>query len=659
MQRKISIIFLLSIFFLLASGTAEVGIEKNVIPGKIIIQFSSAERQSSSITTLANKFEYAGLEAEKWLSKELGIWLLSFDPERSSQRMLLNKLKKEQMLANAQFDHYLSLRETIPDDTRFDEQWALQNTGQAGGIPGSDIDATLSWDVSVNTGASVLGDTIVMAIVDDGFSMGHEDMVYWKNRQEIPNNGIDDDNNGYKDDYDGWNAYYSSGYIQPKDHGQHVAGIAGAKGNNGKGVCGVNWNGLVMTVAGSSDVESTVVEAYSYVYTNRVLYDQTNGAKGAFVVVTNSSFGIDYGNPDDFPIWGAMYDSLGSLGILSVAATTNGPWNVDDLGDVPTSFTTEFLVSVTNTTNKDEKNLGAGWGPTSIDLGAPGKGILSTRIPNTYGFKSGTSMAAPQVTGSIALMYSAADEAFMQRYEEEPELIALFMKGLLLDGVDTLPGFDTLCLTGGRLNVNNAIQKLINPRIGLPVDTLRVNIAPDSIKEDTITISNLLGFDLPYEAVIQNIPSWVSHNTPVGILQGNGTEDLLFSFDATGYDFGTYYCEMTFTDIAGMINTLVIEMEVSDPQSTDEYGFNSLALNCFPNPFSSTLNIGIDIKNPGDYLFNIYSLTSELVYSELKYLSAMQHHIKWNGDDLSPGIYFIQISGKDVSESLRVIKANH
>lgn len=664
MHRRVIAIFLLSVVLLLASGTTDLSIEKDVIPGKVLVQFSKVDRQASIVSSLESKYEYTGLKAEKCLSEQLGIWLLSFDTKRSSQRILLNRLKRESLVENAQFEHYMSLRENIPDDTQFEDQWALKNTGQSSGIPGSDIDATFAWDVSTNTGVSIMGDTLVMAIVDDGFSLGHEDMLYWKNRQEIPNNGVDDDNNGYEDDYDGWNAYYGSGYIQPKDHGQHVAGIAGARGNNGKGVCGVNWNAYVMPVAGSSQEESTVVEAYAYVYNMRLLYDQTNGMKGAYVVVTNSSFGVDYGNPDDYPIWEAMYDSLGSLGILSVAATTNGPWNVDDLGDIPTSFPTDFLIGVTNTTNKDEKNLGAGWGPASIDLGAPGKGILSTRIPNTYGYKTGTSMAAPQVTGSIALMFSAADEAFMQRYAEEPEVLALFMKDLLLDGVDTLPGFDTLCVSGGRLNVNNAIRKLINPHIGLPMDTLRVFMAPDSIREDTLTITNLLGIELPYEAEIQAMPSWISYSTPTGLLAPNGTEELIFLFDATAYAYGKYYCEVVFTDIAGMMHTLVIEMDLSDPQSTQEYGLREISLNCFPNPFETRINISVDLDKPGDYLLNIYSISGKLVYSSMEYLSRFESRIEWDGsdregNDLPSGIYIIQVMGNESGDNLRVIKSAH
>ena len=663
MYRKLSLIFLLPVLLLLASGSAEEKIERSAIPGQLIIQFHDQRNQELSIYTLERTFSFAGLSREKCLSKQLGIWLVSYDTKSVSDLLLLKQIRKNGFLANAQFNHRISLRELIPNDPEFPNQWALKNTGQSQGIIDADIDATDAWDTGVNSGASILGDTIVMAIVDDGFAMGHEDMNYWKNRQEIPNNGVDDDNNGYVDDYDGWNAYYSSGYIQPKDHGQHVAGIAGARGNNGVGVCGVNWNGRVMCVAGSSDEESVVVEAYGYVYKMRSLYNETNGAKGAYVVVTNSSFGVDFGNPDDYPIWGAMYDSLGSLGILSVASTMNGPWNVDVTGDVPTNFTTDFMIGVTNTTNKDIKNLGAAWGTVSIDLGAPGKGIMSTRIPNTYGYLTGTSMSSPQVTGSIALMFSVADEAFMQRYSEEPEMIAVFIKNLVLDGVDPLPGFDTLCVSGGRLNVNNAIQKLINPRIGLPFDTLRITVAPDSSKHDSIVINNLVGFELPYEAAIENMPGWISFNPSSGILSGSGTQDMIFNFDASGLSIGVYSCELIYTDVAGMIIPLIIEMDVSPPQGIGDILDTPVAsLQCFPNPFRSELNILADIQEESALTISIFSISGQMIKSWDEKGVRGTYHITWDGEwqghSLAPGIYIVHLRAKGISESIRVIK-NH
>ncbi|MEN8224245.1 MAG: S8 family peptidase [Bacteroidota bacterium] len=659
MNRKISFILVISLIIFLGSGTAVEKLEEHIVPGKMIIQFREAGNQNVSLHSVEETFTFVELKFEKCLSAQLGIWLVSYDVQNAiSDRMLLRQLKRNACISNAQFEHYISLREVIPDDTEFVNQWALMNTGQNGGVTDADIDATDAWEISVNNGTSVLGDTLVMAIVDDGFAMGHDDMNYWKNRQEVPNNGVDDDNNGYIDDYDGWNAYYSSGYIQPKDHGQHVAGIAGARGNNALGVCGVNWNGRVMTVCGSSTIESTVVEAYGYVYKMRSLYDETNGQKGAYVVVSNCSFGVDLGDPEDFPVWGAMYDSLGGLGILNVAATTNAPNNVDLVGDVPTTFTTDHMIGVTNTTNEDKKNFGAGWGPVSIDLGAPGKGIISTRIPNTYGYKSGTSMAAPQVTGSIALMFSAADENFMNKYNEEPEFFAVFMKNILLDGADLLPGFDTLCVSGGRLNVHQAIQKLVNPRMDLSLDTLKVILAPDSVMEDTISITNLVGFELPYEAEIANIPSWVNYSTPVGVLPGNSLEELIFSFDAGGMSLGTYYCEMIITDVAGMPVSLVIEMEVGYPQSIRDEILNRSKLSCFPNPFSSDLNISIELSEPAAISLRLFSLNGQLIRSRDETLLNGLHTIRWDGmkHDGPPGVYILHVSGKDIDESVRLIK---
>ncbi len=99
----------------------------------------------------------------------------------------------------------------------------------------------------------------------------------------------------YVDDYDGWNAFAGNGEISVRSHGTKVAGIAGAIGNNGIGISGVGWNCKVMPVAGSSTFESTVVAAFSYVYKMRSLYEESNGEKGAYVVVTNGSFGVDFG----------------------------------------------------------------------------------------------------------------------------------------------------------------------------------------------------------------------------------------------------------------------------------------------------------------------------------------------------------------------------
>ncbi|MBP8754784.1 MAG: S8 family serine peptidase, partial [Chitinophagales bacterium] len=215
------------------------------------------------------------------------------------------------------------MRSTIPNDLSFPLQWNFYNDGTTGGIADADIDADEAWDITTG-GLTALGDSIVIAVIDDGFDINHLDLNFWKNYNEIPSNGIDDDGNGYIDDFNGWNVLTETDVLDEYLHGTHVSGIAGAKGNNGFGVTGVNWDVKIMAVSiGLAVYESNALEAYAYVFDQRKLYDETNGEKGAFVVVTNSSFGIDYQLPEDYPIWCAMYDSLGRLGILNAAATIN------------------------------------------------------------------------------------------------------------------------------------------------------------------------------------------------------------------------------------------------------------------------------------------------------------------------------------------------
>ncbi|MDN5350969.1 MAG: hypothetical protein PWQ54_2365, partial [Bacteroidales bacterium] len=339
------------------------------IPGEVMIQLKYGQNISEFIPWL----DQQGLAVKLELSKRLRIYLLEFEESRHNVSALIGNLQKQPAVSLAQANHVVALRESeenFPDDPFFENQWGFYNDGSGGGVEGADIDAVRAWDHTTG-GLTVLGDTIVVAVIDGGAYLQHEDLNFFKNHHEIPDNNIDDDNNGYVDDYDGWNAYNNSGSVPTSSHGTHVAGTVGAIGNNDMGVTGVNWNVKVMPIAGSSSIESTVVNAYSYVYEMRARYNETQGDSGAFIVATNASFGVDYGNPDNYPIWGAMYDSLGAIGVLNAGATANRSVNVDEQGDIPTAFESPWLITVTNTTNRDEKYSSAGYGLESIDLGAP------------------------------------------------------------------------------------------------------------------------------------------------------------------------------------------------------------------------------------------------------------------------------------------------
>jgi hypothetical protein len=314
----------------------------------------------------------------------------------------------------------------------------------------------------------------------------------WTNYNEIPGNGVDDDNNGYIDDIHGWNAYNSDGNIPSSGHGTHVAGIVGAKGNNASQVTGVNWNVKLMAIAGSTSQTSVALEAYGYALDQRILYDSTGGQLGAFVVATNSSFGIDYAdcNSGSYVFWNDMYNAMGQAGILSAAATMNNNSNVDVTGDVPTGCTSDWLIAVTNTTKYDTKNSGAAYGATSIDLGAPGTAILSTYTGGGTSILTGTSMASPHVAGAVGFMHAAMSYGFAQYYRNQPGDGALLIKQAILDGTDSLASLQGITVSGGRLNLYNSALIVSNTLASDSLDPNPVtNLQADTSVQYRITLT--------------------------------------------------------------------------------------------------------------------------------------------------------------------------
>lgn len=255
---------------------------QSYVEEKIIVQL----KPNVDINYFVSKHNYMNLSVEEPLWIELRIWLLNFNTAKRSHLEALNIIRNDMDVQFAQFNHYVTQRTITPNDPRFNEQWSLSNTGQTGGTVDADIDAPEARNITTG-GITATGDQIVIAVIDGGFDLNHEDLPFYKNTREIPNNGIDDDGNGYIDDYHGWNAYNMTGYIPVDYHGTHVAGIAASIGNNGKGISGVNWAAKIMPIAGLSSNEAIVVRAYRYAWKMRQIYNQTNGAKGAFVVVTN------------------------------------------------------------------------------------------------------------------------------------------------------------------------------------------------------------------------------------------------------------------------------------------------------------------------------------------------------------------------------------
>ena len=421
---------------------------------------------------------------EQTVVKRLNIYKIRILNEHLTAQMAVKELRNNPWVEKVQLDHKVTPRQTFPDDNQFSVQWDKHNTGQSGGTPDADIDAPEAWDITTG-GVNALGDTIVVAVIDGGMMLNHTDLAQniWINHNEIPGNNIDDDNNGYVDDINGWDAYSSDGSVPSDGHGTHVAGIIGADGNNGSMVAGVNWDVKLMAIAGSSGNTSTVLEAYGYALDQRAIYDSTNGALGAFVVATNSSFGID--NADcssgSYALWNDMYDAMGEYGILSAAATMNSNSNVDNTGDVPTGCASDHMIAVTNTTRNDTKNSGAAYGATTIDLGAPGTSVLSTYSSGGTQTLTGTSMAAPQVAGAVGFMHAAMSAGFSSYFKNNGAEGGVLIKQMILDGTDPLTSLAGITVSGGRLNIYNTavlLQEYLasdsldpNPVTNLQADT--------------------------------------------------------------------------------------------------------------------------------------------------------------------------------------------
>ncbi len=378
--------------------------------------------------------------------------------QSNNNRQLIQQLKNDKAVLKVGYDTPLIYRNTEPNDADFSEQWNMLN-----------VQADLVWDETTG-GQTADGKRIVIGVLEKGIDPTHEDLVdnIWTNQAEVTNNGIDDDENGYVDDYVGLNLLDLTDEHTPTKrngsstaHGIQVAGVIGAKGNNGIGVTGINWD-IGLLLFSKVSLVSEVLEAHEYTYNLRKKFNETNGIEGAFIVALNHSFGYD-GRPEGIAMGTElceMMELMGQAGILSVVATDNKEIDVDEVGDVLPNCPSDFVVAVTSSNERNEQTKASGFGSESIDLAAPGERIYTLGLDNTYGLTSGTSLACPLVAGTVGLLYSLPCNQLGEDAVNNPASTARFIKSAILNGTQPIAGSNSRSLTGGGLDAFAAMQNV-------------------------------------------------------------------------------------------------------------------------------------------------------------------------------------------------------
>jgi hypothetical protein len=322
-----------------------------------------------------------------------GVQLMSAEGEKPTlyvrAKDLCRKAKFRRLKAKARghltcSPNWAVFADIIPNDTYYPQQYG----------PGL-MQLPSAWETTIGS------NTQIVVVIDTGVDYTHTDLSanIWQNPGEIAGNGFDDDGNGYIDDVYGINAITNSG--NPMDdhgHGTHVAGIIGAKGNNGRGIAGVSWDtkivGAKFLDSNGSGSTANAIKAVNYATALK--------RAGRNVVVTNNSWG---GPTYSSALAAAIADSS-SAGILFVAAAGNNASNNDASPQYPANYTSANVISVASIESSTALSSFSNYGEQTVHIAAPGGSIASTMIGNGYVYMSGTSMAAPQVSG-IALLAQA------------------------------------------------------------------------------------------------------------------------------------------------------------------------------------------------------------------------------------------------------------
>jgi subtilisin family serine protease len=284
---------------------------------------------------------------------------------------------------------------------------------------------------------------VIVGVIDEGVMVNHEDLRanIWVNTQD-PVDGIDNDNNGFVDDNEGWDFFNNDRTVfdgTSDDHGTHCAGTIGAVGGNGRGIAGMSWRVKMIPLKflGAGGGSTTgAIQAIDYL-TNLKL------RRGLNIIASSNSWG---GGGFSNALRAAI-ERANAAGILFVAAAGNSNQDADVNPMYPAAYDNTNIISVGAITNTGARSGFSNYGRTTVDIFAPGSGIVST-VPganntSAYASYNGTSMATPHVTGAVALYRSYYPSATPAQIRS-----AILNHGARYNAVNGL------CVTGARLNVS-------------------------------------------------------------------------------------------------------------------------------------------------------------------------------------------------------------
>jgi subtilisin family serine protease len=470
---------------LLAHGAQAIGLvggDRSVaVPGRYVVKFRSdvrLDKVAQSLSTGQAAHAVSRLETRATLqgASDWERWGIVSSTDTSFSIAQARQAIGDENIEIIEPDYTLEFF-SDPDDSLFSWQWYLRNTGQdypsvyrrdgdfndtliyQHGTPGADMNLEPLYEAPPAEHTRV-----VVGIVDTGIDPLHPDLAgqFWRNPDEIPGNGVDDDHNGFVDDTLGYDV---SGDIlsvdnpvpdnDPTDiigHGTHVAGIIGAAAN-GRGIVGVAPSSLIMGVKIRPNATTSIGAA-------GIMYAVNAGAK-----VINISWGTGYRS---LIVEEALRIARRNGVFVAIAAGNTGTNDRLYPGAGDSAFTVGAGNAFGNMTSFST------WGP-QIQVVAPGEGILSLRATNTdlyasanepgvhkvdsaYYLADGTSMAAPMVAGAAALLWSYRPDLTLNQLESilrmgSDDLIDPLSRGDSLPGPDTISGY-------GYLNVANSLSLL-------------------------------------------------------------------------------------------------------------------------------------------------------------------------------------------------------